>query len=132
MYGEGSESSRPPEGREHRWDAGTKELAGVCLFLSFFPLSSSEPSHPCYIPKIPRNTHFPPPPSILMPPTHTLVYSSSLFFPSLTPPDPFFSLDHPVGTKITRVFGEKNSNNQRGHMISDMISRGTLPSLLIP
>jgi len=28
----GSVSSRPPEGRGHCRDAGTKELAGVCLF----------------------------------------------------------------------------------------------------
>lgn len=33
-----SVSSKPPEGRGHHWDAGTKELAGVCpFFLSFFP-----------------------------------------------------------------------------------------------
>lgn len=70
----GSVSSRPPEGSEHRWDAGTKELAGVCLLLSFFPLGSSEPSytHP--------NTHFPPPSSILTAPTHIVVFSIPTFF----------------------------------------------------
>lgn len=127
----GSVSSRPPEGSEHRWDAGTKGIAEVCLFffLSFFPLAHLNPPTLAISPNTHPNTHFPPPPPfILTPPTHTLVFLLPFFFSASTPPYPFFfsllGLDHPVGTKITRVFRKKTkSNNQRGRMMLDLGAR---------
>lgn len=57
--GGGSVSSRPPEGREHCWDVGTKELPEVSFPFCLFPLVLTFP--PSLYPNRRSDTHFPPP-----------------------------------------------------------------------
>lgn len=111
----GSVSSRPPEGREHCWDVGTKELPEVSFPFCLFPLVLTFP--PSLYPNRRSDTHFPPPVFHPHAPySHTCLPLTFFFFkyPKLRPILAFLlGLDHPVRTKITRLFRGRKKRKKK-------------------
>lgn len=110
----GSVSSRPPEGREHCWDVGTKELPEVSFPFCLFPLVLTFP--PSLYPNRRSDTHFPPPVFHPHAPySHTCLPLTFFFkYPKLRPILAFLlGLDHPVRTKTQACLGEKKERRRR-------------------